>query len=61
MQASRSGRPALQADLLIWGWVYTPMWMDSAQDLSGDAVWYAALCEASASSEYGRIAGLVQS
>jgi len=43
------------------GSLFTPMWMDSAQYLSGDAVWYAALRRDSASSESGKIVGFVQS
>ncbi len=43
------------------GWLFTRMWMDSAQYLSGDAVWYAALRRDSASSESGKIVGFVQS
>jgi hypothetical protein len=37
------------------------MWADSVEDLSGDAVWYAALRKESALLPYGRIVGFVQS
>ena len=43
------------------GWLFTPMWADSVEDLSGDAVWYAALRKESALLPYGRIVGFVQS
>ena len=43
------------------GWLFTPVWMDSAQYLSGDAVWHAALRRDSASSKSGKIVGFVQS
>jgi hypothetical protein len=43
------------------GWLFTPMWADSAQYLSVDAVWYAALSRDSASSMSGKIVGFVQS
>jgi hypothetical protein len=43
------------------GWLFTPMWADSVEDLSGDAVWYAALRKESTLLPYGRIVGFVQS
>jgi hypothetical protein len=43
------------------GWLFTPMWMDSAQYVSGDAVWYAARRKESTQSVYGKIVGFVQS
>ena len=43
------------------GWLFTPMWADSAEDLSGDAVWYAALRKESTPLPYGKIVGFVQS
>jgi hypothetical protein len=41
------------------GWLITPKWADTVRDLSGDAVWYAALRRTSA--EYTQIVGFVQS
>jgi len=42
-------------------WLVTPQWGDTARRLSGDATWYAALRRDATSSEYGTIAGFVQS
>lgn len=41
------------------GWLITPAWSDTAKDLSGDALWYAALWKITP--EYSRIVGFVQS
>jgi len=43
------------------GWLLTPAWSDSVQDVSGDAIWYAVLRKDSGSSTEGTIVGFVQS
>ncbi len=43
------------------GWLVTPMWADTVQGWSGDAVWYAALRRDPASPESGTIVAFVQS
>jgi len=43
------------------GRLFTPMWADSVEDLSGDGVWYAALRKESTLLPYGKIVGFVQS
>jgi hypothetical protein len=42
-------------------WLVTPKWADTRQDLSGDALWYAALRKDVTHPRYARIAGFVQS
>lgn len=42
-------------------WLITPAWTDMARDLSGDAVWFAALRRDAARPESGTIVGFVQS
>ncbi|HWO37424.1 MAG TPA: hypothetical protein VNO32_52270 [Candidatus Acidoferrum sp.] len=42
-------------------WLVTPKWADTRQDLSGDALWYAALQKDATHPRYDRIAGFVQS
>ena len=54
-----SDKPYLLTPYL--GWLFTQKWRDSAQYVSGDAVWYAALRSDSTSSESGTIIGFVQS
>jgi len=53
------GKPSELAQYL--NWLVTPQWADTVQSLSGDATWYAALRRDATSSEYGTIAGFVQS
>lgn len=42
-------------------WAITPKWADTVRDLSGDAVWYAALRKETSQPKYGKIVGFVQS
>jgi len=42
-------------------WLITPAWADTIADLSGDAIWYAALARDPRTQHYGRIKGFVQS
>jgi hypothetical protein len=43
------------------GWAIMPQWADTVRDLSGDAVWYAALRKDTSNPEYGQIVGFLQS
>ncbi|MGA7513195.1 MAG: hypothetical protein WBW46_09900 [Candidatus Sulfotelmatobacter sp.] len=42
-------------------WLVTRKWADTRRDLTGDALWYAALQKDAAHPRYARIAGFVQS
>jgi hypothetical protein len=42
-------------------WLIAPEWKDTVRDLSGDAVWYAALRKEFQQPQYGEIVGFVQS
>jgi len=54
-----SGEPYALTPYL--GWFFTPVWMDSVRELSGDAVWYAALIKEPSDPESGKIVAFVQS
>ena len=43
------------------GWLVTPEWTDTIRDLSGDAIWYAALRRDAPPSENGTVVAFVQS
>ena len=43
------------------GWLVTPAWTDTIRDLSGDAIWYAALSRDEPPSENGTVVAFVQS
>ena len=53
------GRPFDLAQYM--NWLVTPQWADTFRSLSGDATWYAAIRRDATSSEFGTIAGFVQS
>jgi hypothetical protein len=54
-----AGRPDETSSYM--GWVITPQWADTVRDLSGDAIWYAALRKETSNPEDGQIVGFLQS
>jgi hypothetical protein len=57
--APKIGEPVILSAFLDW--MITRKWADASPDLSGDAVWYAALQKYSPKPRYARIVGFVQS
>jgi hypothetical protein len=57
--APKVGEPVALFSYLDW--LVTPKWSDTRQDLSGAAVWYAALHKDATRPRYARIYGFVQS
>jgi hypothetical protein len=41
-------------------WVIDPKWVDTAEDVSGDALWYAVLKPSPSNREYAQIVGFIQ-